>query len=176
MLKDPKIGIMELMQAIKDRRAIRKFKPNAIPEEKITAVLEAAIWAPYASERWEFILVKNAEMRGKLARAAKNQKHVEEAPVDIVICSNLKGAVKRDRELYSIQEASAAIQNLMLKAHEEGLSTCWVSDFSEGRVRRALRIPRWVRPLAIIPLGYAAESPVPPMRKSLEKVLHREKY
>ncbi len=167
---------MELMQAIKERRAIRKFKPSAVPEEKITVVLEAAIWAPYASERWEFIVVKNAEMRKKLARAAKNQKHVEAAPVDIVVCSNLKGAVKRDRELYSIQETSAAIQNLMLKAHEEGLATCWVSDFSEVRVSRALGLPRWVRPLAIIPLGYADETPVAPARKSLEEVLHTEKY
>lgn len=167
---------MELMKAIKERRAIRKFKSNDIPEEKITAILEAAIWAPYASERWEFIVVKNAEIRRKLARAAKDQKHVEEAPVDIVVCSNLKGAVKRDRELYSIQESSAAIQNLMLKAHEEGLGTCWVSEFSEARVRRVLKIPRWVRPLAIIPIGYADEAPAPPMRKNLERVLHRETY
>jgi nitroreductase len=167
---------MELMQAIKGRRAIRKFKTDSVPDEKINALLEAAIWAPYASERWEFIVIKNAGTRRKLARAAKNQEHVEAAPVDIVVCSNLKGAVKRDRELYSIQETAAAIQNLMLKAHEEGLATCWVSDFSEARVRRILQIPRWVRPIAIIPLGYAAEAPTPPARKNLEKVLHREKY
>jgi len=167
---------LELMDAIRNRRSIRDYKPDPIPEDKIRAVLEAAIWAPKAWERWEFIVVRDARTRGELAKAAKGSEHVGKAPVDIVVCSNLKGAKARDRELYSIQEASAAIQNLMLKAYEEGLGTCWVSEFREAAVAKALGIPRGVRPLSIISLGYPNESPSLPSRKGLDEVVHWERY
>lgn len=167
---------MELMEAIRNRRSIRKYKPDPVPEDKIRAVLEAAIWAPKAWERWEFVIVRDAKVRGELAKAAKGSEHVGEAPVDIVVCSNLKGAKARDRELYSIQEAAAAIQNLMLKAHEEGLGTCWVSEFREAAVAKALGLPRGVRPLSIISLGYPDEAPSAPSRKGLGEVVHWDRY
>jgi nitroreductase len=167
---------LELMDAIKNRRSIRSYKPDPVPEEKVRAVLEAAIWAPKAWERWEFVVVREAKTRGELAKAAKGSEHLGEAPVDIVVCSNLRGAKARDRELYSIQEAAAAIQNLMLKAHEEGLGTCWVSEFREASVAKALGLPRGVRPLSIISLGHPGEAPAAPGRKGLDEVVHWERY
>lgn len=168
--------ILELMEAIKGRRSVRKYKPDLVSDDKVNAVLEAATWAPKASERWGFIVVKDAEARKSLARAAKGSEHVGEAPVNIVICSNLKGAKMRDKELYSIQESAAAAQNMMLKAYEEGLGTCLVAEFREAMVIKALGIPRGIRPLAIISLGYPDEKPIPPERKSLDRIVHKEKY
>jgi len=164
------------MEAIKGRRSVRKFKPDPVPDDKLKAVLEAAIWAPKVGERWEFVVVRDEAARAKLAKAAKGQKHVKDAPVDIVVCSNLKGAKAREKQLYCIQEASAAIQNMLLKAYEEGLGSCWVSDFSEARVGKLLGLPKAVRPMAIIALGYPAEAPEAPKRKELDKVVHWESY
>ena len=167
---------MELMDTIKGRRSIRKYKPIPVPDDKLKAVLEAMTWAPKAFERWEFIVVKDPDARKRLAKIAGDQKHVEEAPVVLVACSNLKEAGARDRELYSIQESAAAIQNLMLKAFEEGLGTCWIGIFSEAKLSKMLGIPQGVRPVAMITLGYPDETPSPPARKSLDRVVHEEKY
>lgn len=176
---------MELIEAIKNRRSIRKYKSDPISQEKINLLLEAAIWAPHPwgeklKDRWEFIVVKDADMRKKMYAVANEwNKHMVEAPVNIVVSYNMPTQEEEygpKYEFYLIQASSAAIQNLMLKAYEEGLGSCWIGSFDEKKLKAVLDIPAEVRSVAIVTVGYPDEKPAPPTRKSLDQVVHMEKY
>jgi nitroreductase len=83
---------MDVSEAIKKRRSIRKFKPDPIPEEKIRLLLESARLAPSGTntQPWRFIVIKDNDTKKKLQEAAHNQRHIKHAPVIIVCCADLK--------------------------------------------------------------------------------------
>ena len=99
----------------------------------------------------------------------------EEAPVVLVVCVDLPEAQgrygARGRDLYSLQDTAAAVQNVLLLAHSMGLGTCWVGAFNEAQAAKAIDLPDLLRPVALIPVGYPAEEPRPPGRKALKDVI-----
>ncbi len=167
---------------IKNRRSVRKYLKKDVDMELILKVLEAAQYAPSSGnyQPWEFVVVRNSEIKEHLVDACYNQKWMLEAPVLIVACINsrLAGATYGDRglKLYGIQGVAAAIQNILLTAESLGLATCWVGAFSETMVSRALECPDYVRPCAVITLGYSDEKPVAPARQSMEEFVHIGKF
>ncbi len=172
---------MECIEAIRGRRSIRKFKDSAIKEEIIEELLEAAQMAPSAGnlQARDFIVISNKITKQKLAQAALDQSFIEQAPVVIVVVANIdrSSRVYKSRgELYAIQDATAAVMNLLLAAHSEGLATCWVGAFNEYSVSEILGIPLRTTPIAIIPVGYPDEKPKSPLRMGLDKVVHRETW
>ena len=155
------------------RRSIRKYTDQEVSDEHIRALLEAAYWAPRVNERWRYIIVRDPGTK----RSFGAQEHVVAAPVNIVVCIDLRGASQRDRELYAMQEASAAIQNILLKAHELGLGACWNGSFDDDKVKQALGLPEEVRPIAIISLGHPAEKKEKGLRrKKLEEIVFWERW
>ena len=173
---------MELFEAIRGRRSVRRFQEKDVPQELITQLIDAARWAPSAGnlQPWEFVVVRDPELKKALARAALNQMFIAQAPVVIVVCADeiRSGSVygPRGSTLYCIQDTAAATQNLLLAAHALGLGACWVGAFSEDEVRRVLGIPLGVRPVAIVPVGYPAERPRPPRRRELGEIIHHEGF
>ncbi|MCS7095946.1 MAG: nitroreductase family protein [Candidatus Bathyarchaeota archaeon] len=173
---------MDVFEAIKGRRSIRAYKDKDVPAEVVEKLIEAARWAPSAGniQPWEFIVVRNPETRRRLAEAALGQYFIEEAPVVIVVCANevrsAQGYGMRGKSLYCLQDTAAATQNLMLAAYAMGLGTCWVGAFREEEAKRVLKVPDGVRPVAIIPIGYPAETPTPPIRRSTKQIIHYEGF
>jgi len=173
---------MNVFEAIKERRSIRSFKEQDVKEEDIEMLIEAARWAPSAGniQPWEFIIVRKHELKKELAEAAFGQAFVEEAPIVIVVCADenrsFQGYSVRGKTLYCIQDTAAAIQNIHLTAHSLGLGTCWIGAFSEGETARILKVPNGVRPVAIVPIGYPAESPAPRNRRPINQIIHYEAF
>lgn len=173
---------METLECIKTRRSIRSFVPKDIPESIIREILTAGIHAPSSGniQNWEFIVVRDRKTKKLLSESALHQKFIEEAGVVIVVCSDWKRVERaygrRGRELYSVQNTAAAIQNILLAAWDLGLGTCWIGAFDEEDVKKILKIPKDIKPVAIIPVGYPENVENKPERKSLEKVLHKEKW
>jgi len=168
---------------IKGRRSVRKYQNKEVDFELIRKVLESARFAPSAGnyQPWEFIIVRDPEIKKQLVEAAYNSKWMLEAPVFIVVCINsrLAGAMYGDRglKLYGIQGAAAAIENMLLTAQSLGLATCWVGAFSEIMVSRLLECPEYVRPCAIITLGYSYELRCGvPARQKIEDFVHIGKF
>jgi len=161
---------MELKEAIENRRSVRRYRDIPIEDKKIRRIIEAGLWAPCANERWRFVVVRDEVTK----RAISSQRHILQAPVDIVVLADLRGADKRDAELYAIQETAAAIQNMLLAAHEEGLSTCWNGEFDDKAVCELLKAPEAYRPVAVISIGYPAEKPAPPERRPFDQVVSFE--
>jgi nitroreductase len=171
---------MELGEAVKNRRSIRSYQNRPVEEEKIERVLEAARWAPSAGnlQSVEYVVVRDEETRKKLAEASYGQVHVRNAPVSIVVCCNfskISNYGSRGKDLYSIQESGACIQNLMLAAHSLGLGTCWIGAFDEAKISQIIRAPANAKPVAVITVGYAAEKPESG-RKNARHSVFREIY
>jgi len=172
---------MELSEAIKKRRSIRAFKKQDVPEEIVKKLIDAARWAPSAGniQPWEFVIIRKQDIKEKLAKAA-DQAFVEEAPVVIVVCANERrssmGYGVRGRTLYCIQDTAAAIQNVLLTAHSLGLGSCWIGAFNEDQAKEAVKAPEGIRPVAIIPVGYADETSSETSRRPLNQIMHYENF
>ncbi len=167
---------MDVVSAIKKRRSIRMFLKKEIDDGIIKEMLECAILAPSEGnlQPWKFYLIKNENLKEKIALYALRQEFIAEAPVCIVVCADLKRTSpygERGRNLYCLQSTAAAIQNMMLYAVSKGLGTCWVGAFDERKVADALSLPAHLRPVAIIPVGYPAEYPETPSRIPLKNVV-----
>ena len=126
---------MKLINIIKNRRSIRKYKDREIPKDILKHIKDAIIWAPSAGnlQARMFYFVFNDNIKDQLAQAAFGQAFIAEAPLVIVCCADLDKISsrydKRGEDLYCICDVSASIQNLMLIATENKLGTCWVCAF-----------------------------------------------
>lgn len=172
---------MEVNRAITERRSIRAYQPSPVSEEIIEMLVELGNMAPSAGnlQAREFVVVRNDEMKEALAAAALGQSFISEAPVCIVVCVNYKRITHygaRGRDLYVFHDTGAAVQNILLAAHALGLGTVWVGAFNEDPVKRLLRLPEHVRPVALVPVGYAAEHPQRTSRRDLRDILHKESW
>jgi nitroreductase len=169
---------MDVFTAIKTRQSIRSFRAEPFPEETLKKLLDAARYAPSAGnvQPWKFFVVRNKDIQAKLADAALGQEWMVLAPVIVVVCADLTRATtfygRRGSELYALQDTAAAIQNMILSAVEAGLACCWVGAFREEIAARILNInPQVLRPVAMIPLGYPAESPARTPKRPLEEII-----
>lgn len=173
---------MDVFEAIKSRRSVRAFTNEPVSDKEVMKLIDAARWAPSAGniQSWEFVVVRDPEIKRGLSAAALNQTFIEEAPVVIVVCANQllssRGYGSRGVNLYCLQDTAAATQNMLLAAHALGLATCWVGAFQEEEARRVLNIPNSVRSVAIIPVGHPAEKPEAPDRRPLSEIVHHETF
>ena len=173
---------MDLYEAIRNRRSIRKYKDSKIDDELINKIIDAGVWAPSAGnlQSWEVIVVKDPEIKSHLAVACYIREFIAEAPVVLVMCAYKQKSSdtygERGHKLYCIQDAACAAQNMLLMIHYLGLGACWNGAFDEDSVSSLLEIPDGVRPVAIITVGYPGEKPIPPPKKGIEDFIHLEKY
>lgn len=173
---------MDFYEVIRTRRSIRSYKPDPIPNDVLMRILEAARIAPSGSNRqpWKFILVKNEELKKKLAAACHNQMFIAEAPVVVVACGyNIhwnRGEYMGD--LSMLVDVSIAFTHLILAARAEGLGTCWIGSFSNDKVKKLLGIPEDVNVVAITPLGYPKDESFgePGPRKPLSEIISIDKF
>ena len=165
---------MNILDVIKNRRSVRDFTDQKIPEGAINVLIDALRWAPSAGnlQSRKFYFVFNEEIRRKLAQAGLKHDFVSfiaRAPLVVVACADLRLSSRygeRGTNLYCIQDTAASVQNLLLAAHALGLGTCWAGAFKEETVRGILDLPDNLRPVAIVPVGYPARTPSTPDRAS----------
>ena len=173
---------MDVFEAVRTRRSIRKYKDKQVPFDNIVTILQAGKYAPSAGnvQNWKFIVVKTDAKRAAIAKACLEQEWMEIAPIHIVIVAEPKKAERyygtRGARLYTIQGCAAAIQNMLLTAHSLGLGACWVGAFDEDEIWRILGLPEEISVQGIVTIGYADEAPEPPPKKRIEHVMFFEKW
>ena len=173
---------MEVLDCITSRRSIRKYLDKPVPWDIVSNILEAGRFAPSSGnlQNWKFIVVLDEDKRKAIAEAALKQLWMLKAPVHIVICAEPEKAKRyygdRGERLYTVQNCAAAMQNMLLEAHNLGLGACWVGAFDEDMVKRALGMPKEARPEAIITLGYPDEEVPVPAKFPLETVMYFNKW
>lgn len=169
---------MDFFKLAKERRSIRAYKPDEISDRDFKKILEAANSAPSAGnlQSYEIFVVRDKEKKNELVAAAGGQQFIAQAPVALVFCAcPFKSALrygKRGLELYAIQDATISATFAMLAASSLGIGSVWIGAFDEEKVLDALENPRNVKPIAILPLGYPDEAPLPHARKRLDEMVH----
>ena len=172
---------MDCLTTIFTRKSIRKFKKDNVSDDTIRKLIEAGNAAPSAGnlQARDFIVVRDEETKLKLAVASFRQMFITEAPVLIVVVANYPRSMRVYGErgrIYAEQDASAAVQNILLAAHAMGLASVWIGAYDDEKVSEILSIPSYARPSAILPVGYPAEDPKPRRRYSIDEITHWERW
>jgi nitroreductase len=171
---------MDLFQVIERRHSCRAFEARDVEPDKIERILGAVRLAPSAGGLQAFTIVTVREKwgRSQLADAAYGQDFVAQAPIVLAFLADERRSEAKYHErgatLFSIQDATIAALYAQLVATAEGLASCWVGAFDEGRVAAILDAPSRLRPVALMPIGYSAEKPKPCSRRPLRELVKSE--
>lgn len=157
-----------VMNNLMTRTSIRAYQQDKpVEEDKIEQLLKAGMAAPSAAnlQPWSFIVVKDKKLLGRLAEALPYAKMTAQAPLAIVVCGDLRDLLEGEGEAFWIQDVSAASENILLAAHGIGLGAVWTGVYPISECVRSvsdiLRLPDYILPLNVIPVGYPAETPAP---------------
>ncbi len=170
---------MEFFDVLESRHSIRAYEARLVEPEKLQRIFEAVSRAPSAGnlQAYELYLVCDDLRKTALAAAAGYQEFLDQAPLSLVFCAHAAlSAVRygeRGTQLYSVQDATIACTYAMLAAAALGLSTVWVGAFDEADVRAVIGAPVEHRPIAILPVGYPAETPRIRTRRRLSDIVHQ---
>ena len=179
---------MEVLEAIKTRRSIRKYKPDPVDDKTLQEVLEAARQAPsWANTQcWRFVVVRNAETKGQLSDTLNDTNPARDAvcnaPIVIVACAEMEkagykaGEVTTDKGDWFMFDVALAMHNLVLAAHAVGLGTVYVGLFDARKAAAILSVPEGYEVVAITPLGYPDEVKEARPRKELNEIVHYDKW
>jgi nitroreductase len=169
---------MSFFDLIKTRRSIRAYAARAVEPEKIDVILSAANAAPSAGnlQAYEIHVVRDAATRRNLVHAALGQEFLSQVPVVLLFFAHPNRSAAKYRQrgagLYSVQDATIACAYAQLAATELGLGTVWVGAFDDDAVAKAVNAkPEW-KPVAMLPIGYAAEAPAATPRRNLTDLVH----
>ncbi len=149
------------MELINTRRSIRRYTEQPVDDTQLLKLLEAAMNAPTARnlQEWKFVVIKNKELQAKIAKAMPNTHMSAHAAACIVVLGD-KTIQPKDEYIYV--DCGAAIENLLLKAHEMGLGCCWCAvGPNEDRIapmRELLNLPEHLVPVANIAIGWPDET------------------
>lgn len=179
---------MEVLEAIKARRSIRKYKTDPVPEKMLETVLEAARLAPsWANTQCSrFIVVRDGAVKNKIAEtlSANNPATdaIRNAPVTLVACAELAksgcsgGVPSTDKGDWFMFDVALAMQNLVLAAQSLGLATVYVGLFNAGEVARILQVPEGFCAVALTPLGFPDQVRDPRPRKELSEIVFYDRW
>jgi len=186
---------VEVLEAIKTRRSIRRYKPTPVDDKTIELVLEAARWAPSwgNTQCWRFIVVRDNDGKNRLAdtviavsdRPNRAGDAIRSAPVVIVACAELgkSGYYQQepakpvtDKGDWYMFDVAIAMQNLVLAAHSLGLGTVYVGAFDAKRAASILQVPPGFCVVAMTPLGYPEVKPEVKPREELSEIVFYDKF
>ena len=179
---------MEVLEAIRTRRSIRRYKTTPVDDKTIELVLEAARWAPsWANTQcWRFIVVRDSNIKDELANMIGDNRAtdaVRNAPVVIIACAELGksgyyyGEPATDKGDWYMFDVALAMQNLVLAAHSLGLGTVHVGlHFDTKKAASILGVPQGFCPVEMTPLGYPEEEPKIRPRRELSETVFYDKF
>jgi len=160
------LDIMDVFDAIKERRSIRRYKGEPIQKDDIEKMVEAARLAPSAKnlQPWKLIIVQDPKVLEELVPICQAQEFVGEAGAFIV------GMV--DGSKWSKIDLTIAMDHLSLEAVELGYGTCWIGAFDEDGLKQKLDLPEGYEPLVCMTIGVSDVKPGSPTKKTVEELVH----
>ncbi len=164
----------DLLEFLKTRRSIRRFKKEKVPMEIIERILDVARYAPSAhnSQPWRFIVIDDRDLLDKLSQIHGGARPLKNAPQAIVVACDERASP----DSYLLDCANATIY-IQLAAHALGLGTVWIQTMRNiDEIRKILGMPDHVVPASIIAMGYPDEEPKLRPRISLEKIMCTNRY
>ena len=169
---------VEFFETLRMRRSVRAFEDRPLEEEKLQRILAAANSAPSAGnlQAYEIVIVREHALRQKLVPAVYNQAFVAEAPVVLIFCANSQLSQAKygaqGGEFFSLQDATIACAYAELAVAALGLGTVWIGALDVAQLRALTGIPAGWKPIALLPIGYRGQTPLPTTRRRLEELVH----
>ena len=167
---------MSFLDLTKSRRSIRAFEAHGVvTDAQMSEILEAAQSAPSGGncQPWHFYVIRSREIVAQMLEKSCHQPFLAQASAVIVVCAEPSRSDKygeRGRGLYCLQDTAAAVQNILLCAKSLGLGTCWCGSFDETALAQVIGMPEGRRPVAIVPVGVAAQEPEARGRRAIEEI------
>ena len=174
---------MDFFEVVNTRQSIRTFTAQPVEPAKLHQLWNAINRAPSAGnlQAYEVFAVTRRESLAALAAAAtrprtRGQDYITSGPITLVFCANHARSsqryLDRSQALYCVQDATIACAYAQLAATALGLATVWIGAFDEEAVRQAIDVGSDLRPIALLPIGYAAETPARSTRRPLDDLIH----
>jgi nitroreductase len=165
---------MQTIEAIKNRRSVRKYIDKPIKNEILKDIVDCGRLAPSGnnSQPWEFLVVTKREDLDFLAKVTTYGKFLKEAGACIITFCE-----KNNR--HHVEDGSAATENMILAATDYGIGTCWIAGYNrtyEEDIVSHFNVPQNLRMISIISLGYYDRYPYIPNKRSIDEVLHWERF
>lgn len=172
---------MDFDELLKERKCIRNYSTKGVSFTDIVKICEASRFSPMAGNIFtlRLIVVSDKEKKQKLAEAALEQEFIADAPYVLVVCSDISNLVRsygEKAQIYSRQQAGAAIENMFLKVTELGLATCWIGAFDENAVKRILKIPDNIQVEALLPIANPLGKTQAKKKPELKLILYFEEW
>jgi nitroreductase len=182
--------MMDVIEAIKTRRSIRKYQSRPVDDANLNIVLEAARLAPSwkNNQCWRFVVVRDVVIKSRLADTlismspvSRTAVAIKQAPVLIVACAEIGKSgydyrqpdkPRTDKGVWWYMfDIGVAMQNLVLAARALGLGTVHIGEFDAGKAAEILHVPSGFCVVAMTPLGYPDEQPEAKPRKELSEIV-----
>jgi len=170
---------MEYFDLISKRYSVRAYQPEAVEDEKLLKILEAARLAPTAANRQPFqVIVMHTQGRKSELGRIYRQPWFVQPPLILCVCGvPSQGWVRStDHRRYLDVDVAIVMDHIVLAATDLGLGTCWIAAFNAPAAREALQLPEEIEPLVFTPLGYPADKPGPKERKPLIELIRYEHW
>lgn len=171
---------LDFFETLRRRRSVRAFQDRPVEEDKLQRILAAANSAPSAGnlQGYEIVVIRDEALRRSLVPAVYNQAFVAQAPVLLLFCANARRSeVKYGKEggaLFSLEDATIACAYAELATAALGLGTVWIGALDIPKITQLTAISAEWRPVAILPIGYRAETPAPTSRRPLSDLVHEQ--
>jgi nitroreductase len=148
---------MDFYDVVKNRKSIRYYTSQKVPEDVLARIMEAARLAPSWGNKqcWRYVIVDDPEI---LSLISPTMAKSFGAPTMVVLCADPAESGQRDGKDYYLVDAAISMEHFVLAAAAEGLGTCWVAGrLDEAGMKKALGVPENLRVVAASPLGYPSE-------------------
>jgi nitroreductase len=163
----------DTISTVIERRSIRRYKPEVIPDKDLAQILEAARQAPSGGNRQprHFIIVRDSVVKHSVCEAANNQMWMEAADA-IVIALGLPEVSQR----WFMVDPAISLQNIALAATSLGYGTCWIGAFDEAKIKDIVGVPEGLKVVAMMPIGVPDQSPDPKPRKEIGELFSLDRF
>lgn len=164
---------MDVLEAIKSRVSIRRYKNFPVAKEILSDIIDCARLAPsgYNHQSWMFVVVTDKSIKGSIAQAAQWGRFIEDAGACIAVFCK-KG------EETMVEDACAATENIIIAARAYDLGTCWVNSHNKShseKVKSILKCPLEFELITLLAIGYHEQQKSPP-KKPLEEVIRWDSF
>jgi len=164
---------VETFETISKRSSIREYNDQPVYSDLLEKIVDAGRRAPSARavEPWDFIVVTKKDILNEIASLAPNGKFIQQAPSAIIVVS--------DETKYYLEDGSAATENILLACSDLGLGACWIAgdkkDYAASLLK-LLDVPDSKKLISIISIGWPAQEKPQTKNRTLQDVLHWERF
>jgi len=162
---------MKVQEAIQKRLSIRRYADASIPAEHLEILFKALQLAPSGNnyQNWEFVFVKNPDLKQRLVPACLNQRFVKD-------CAYFIAGVADHTLKWHMVDITIALTQFTLQAIELGYGTCWIGAFDEAQVKRVLNVPADKKVVICMTLGMPTGKHVARGRKAIEEFIYFNQF